>query len=65
VTGTGTALTTLSTSFTAASAWHIKAEPPPVFTTLLTGHPILISTTEAPLSTTHFAAYSISGMTLP
>ena len=36
----------------AASAWHIRAEPPPVLTTLLTGQPMLMSTTDAPWSTT-------------
>src|SRR6185312_13080061 len=65
VTGTLTDLTTASTSATAVAVWHIKADPPPVLTTLLTGQPMLISTAEAPWSTTQRAANSISWITLP
>jgi len=65
VTGTSTAFTTVATRATASSVWHIKAEPPPVLTTLLTGQPILISTTEAPRSTTRRAASRISERTWP
>ena len=48
VTGTATASTTAATSATAASDWHIRADPPPVFTTFLTGQPMLMSTAAAP-----------------
>jgi hypothetical protein len=65
VTGTSTAPTTDSTSSLAESAWHIKAEPPPVLTTLWTGQPMLMSTAAAPWSTAQRAAYLISEITLP
>ncbi len=48
VTGTATASTTAATSASAASAWFIRADPPPDRTTLLTGQPMLMSTTAAP-----------------
>jgi CHRD domain/PEP-CTERM motif len=59
VTGTVTALTTAATSRTAASVWHIRAEPPPVLTTLLTGQPMF--GTYINIHTTVFPAGEIRG----
>ena len=53
------------TRSTARSIWHMSAEPPPVLTTFRTGQPMLMSTAEAPFSSTQRAACSISGITCP
>lgn len=62
VTGTGTASTTLRTSSTVAPVVsHRSDDPPPVLTTLRTGHPMLMSTLSASWrSTSHLAAPAIS-----
>ena len=65
VTGMLTALTTADTRSTARSTWHMSAEPPPLLTTFLTGQPMLISTAEAPCSSTQRAACSISAIDDP
>ena len=67
VTGTLTASTTRRTRFTVAPVVsHIMLDPPPVFTTLRTGQPMLMSMPSAfSLAISHAAERAISSALLP
>jgi len=65
VTGIFTAATMPPTSWAVFSNSVISADPPPIFVTFFTGHPMLMSTPWAPSSWQRMAASRISAATLP